>query len=146
MIRRPPRPTRTDTLFPSTTLCRSRRVRDYDEKARQRPRGRVQGVRRQQRLLPTQRRRERTCHGNPRPAAWRRLERDRWLLPEHLYSERGKPPSVSWQQHRRPEHPSEERLERLWPCSLEAGRPTPVRRQDPLPTISPPTAQHHSRP
>src|SRR3546814_8957401 len=26
MIRRPPRSTRTDTLFPSTTLCRSRRL------------------------------------------------------------------------------------------------------------------------
>src|SRR3546814_7690280 len=157
MIPRPPRSTRTDTLFPYTTLFRStikqggpdpesgysrtgrssqgtagrfvwaqrdrRRVRDYDKKARQRPRGRVQGVRRQQRLLPTQRRRERTCHGNPRPAAWRRLERDRWLLPEHLSSERGKPPSVSWQQHRRLEHRFEESLERLWPCGLEAGRP-----------------------
>src|SRR3546814_13468318 len=27
MIRRPPRSTRTDTLFPYTTLCRSRRYR-----------------------------------------------------------------------------------------------------------------------
>src|SRR3546814_15663031 len=29
MIRRPPRSTRTDTLFPYTTLFRSRRVNDY---------------------------------------------------------------------------------------------------------------------
>src|SRR3546814_9718191 len=29
MIRRPPRSTRTDTLFPYTTLFRSRRCRDY---------------------------------------------------------------------------------------------------------------------
>src|SRR3546814_8192692 len=30
MIRRPPRSTRTDTLFPYTTLFRSRRRRDHD--------------------------------------------------------------------------------------------------------------------
>src|SRR3546814_9479157 len=95
--------------------------------------------------LPTQRRRERTCHGNPRPAAWRRLERDRWLLPEHLSSERGKPPSVSWQQHRRLEHRFEERLERLWPCGLEAGRPHRVRCQGPLRRISRQCAQLQCR-
>src|SRR3546814_10496746 len=33
MIRRPPRSTRTDTLFPYTTLFRSRRHRDADEGA-----------------------------------------------------------------------------------------------------------------
>src|SRR3546814_20440609 len=30
MIRRPPRPTRTDTLFPYTTLCRSQRLAAAD--------------------------------------------------------------------------------------------------------------------
>src|SRR3546814_988628 len=41
MIRRPPRPTRTDTLFPYTTLCRSSeklsiQVHPNDEQARER--------------------------------------------------------------------------------------------------------------
>src|SRR3546814_21002105 len=37
MIRRPPRSTRTDTLFPYTTLCRS--VRRHDDDRRQEGRG-----------------------------------------------------------------------------------------------------------
>src|SRR3546814_10084530 len=37
MIRRPPRSTRTDTLFPYTTLCRSDRRHVYDRQDRDRP-------------------------------------------------------------------------------------------------------------
>src|SRR3546814_5566019 len=35
MIRRPPRSTRTDTLFPYTTLFRSRELKDYVEDVRE---------------------------------------------------------------------------------------------------------------
>src|SRR3546814_9704081 len=38
MIRRPPRSTRTDTLFPYTTLFRSRRHARHDERPPHRPR------------------------------------------------------------------------------------------------------------
>src|SRR3546814_3217053 len=53
--------------------------------------------------------------------------------------------SVSWQQHRRLEHRFEERLERLWPCGLEAGRPHRVRCQGPLRRISRQSAQLQCR-
>src|SRR3546814_4318006 len=46
MIRRPPRSTRTDTLFPYTTLFRSRRRRAPDSRPRRR--GLVAGIRRRQ--------------------------------------------------------------------------------------------------
>src|SRR3546814_1630669 len=44
MIRRPPRSTRTDTLFPYTTLFRSRRIRRARSDARQRRRIRCGSV------------------------------------------------------------------------------------------------------
>src|SRR3546814_20435893 len=43
MIRRPPRSTRTDTLFPYTTLCRSRDPRGRRPSARSGRRGRARG-------------------------------------------------------------------------------------------------------
>src|SRR3546814_16775555 len=40
MIRRPPRSTRTDTLFPYTTLVRSRRRRNYEKRSSLLPKSR----------------------------------------------------------------------------------------------------------
>src|SRR3546814_4545853 len=52
MIRRPPRPTRTDTLFPYTTLFRSRREGGVaDDVGEQRERGREIGLQGEQRNI-----------------------------------------------------------------------------------------------
>src|SRR3546814_15180224 len=45
MIRRPPRSTRTDTLFPYTTLFRSHRQRDWQQHRLRRPQGVADGER-----------------------------------------------------------------------------------------------------
>src|SRR3546814_6312089 len=49
MIRRPPRSTRTDTLFPYTTLFRSRRIDDHARSDRTLPHGRLGADRRSRR-------------------------------------------------------------------------------------------------
>src|SRR3546814_15135995 len=50
MIRRPPRSTRTDTLFPSTTLFRSRRVADQGRQEGGGAEARVRGADRRDRF------------------------------------------------------------------------------------------------
>src|SRR3546814_15377983 len=60
MIRRPPRSTRTDTLFPYTTLFRSVQQRDADRRPepRRRRRGRERDTARERRARRTGRRHE----------------------------------------------------------------------------------------
>src|SRR3546814_7385551 len=52
MLRRPPRATRTDTLFPCTTLVRSRQSYGRSSCCRERPHPRGQGSPRRRRLPP----------------------------------------------------------------------------------------------
>src|SRR3546814_1755328 len=82
MIRRPPRATRTDTLFPYTTLFRSR-VRDWGSTApslrrRNRARGRARSKARASRRASTLRR----GAASPRPRE-RRCRRSRGRSEEH---------------------------------------------------------------
>src|SRR3546814_4205793 len=99
MIRRPPRSTRTDTLFPYTTLFRSR-LTHYRQRKRQGP-PRRQGARKlRQRLRPRLRpRRHRTYrrHGREAGAA---NARPRNPLSDHLADT--ETPGMSGRFHARP--------------------------------------------
>src|SRR3546814_15950786 len=108
MIRRPPRSTRTDTLFPYTTLFRSL-LRNLGNPV-------VEHARDQRRhLLPQQdrdkdRHRDRHPHGRRKDAERRRFGRA--FHHNHQEISHGAPPSPPpWHPPRRPSHPTAWRSE-----------------------------------
>src|SRR3546814_16630556 len=84
MIPRPPRSTRTDTLFPYTTLFRSLRVRLHDPHPQPRPPAGAAA-----RPALGDHRCQRKCRGGPRRRRGRRTATDRTGRTVHLYLGRG---------------------------------------------------------